>query len=180
MDETNALAAQAARLLGAGTREDPARRSEPPLMLASQVAAALGVPRAAGERTLTAQDNIPLRLLLEERRHLGVDASPEAIDAALRRGSLILAARGAAAPGGAPQRGVSVLLGPGDDAPVCAFTHDAALRRFAGGAPVTAWVTESVRVWQLAAQVLRREVVVDPGEPSELLVGASRLRRLLA
>ncbi len=182
MDSTNGLAGLAARLLGAasGGAGETAGRGDAVAVLADQVAVALGVARPAGERTLMAQDNVPLRLLLEERRALGVEASPDALDAALRRGGLILAARGAAGPGGLPARGVSVLLGPGDGAPVCAFTHEAALRRFAGGSPVTAWVTECLRVWQFAVHVLHREVVVDPGESSELHVGESRLRRLLA
>lgn len=182
MDSTNGLAGLAARLLGAGmgAADGAMPRGATGTVLAEQVAAALGVARPAGERTLMAQDNVPLRLLLEERRALGVEASPDALDAALRRGGLILAARGAAGPGGMPARGVSVLLGPGEGAPVCAFTHEAALRRFAGGSPVTAWVTECLRVWQFAVHVLHREVVVDPGESSELHVGESRLRRLLA
>jgi hypothetical protein len=180
MNALDALAAHAARLLGAGPTDPPAWPDDANVVLADQVAVALGVAREAGERTLHAQDNLPLRLLLEERSQLGMEAAPDAVDAALRRGSLILAARGAAGSGGIPARGLCVLLGPGDGAPVCAFTHEAALRRFAGSAPITAWVTECHRVWQFAVHVARREVVVDPGEASELLVGASRLQRLLA
>jgi hypothetical protein len=179
MDSSNGLAGHAARLLGAAA-ETPARRDQGVVLLADQVAVALGVTRQAGDRTLFEQDNLPLRLLLEERRQLGVEAAPEAVDAALCRGSLILAARGNPGPGGVPVRGLSVLLGPGEGAPICAFTHEAALRRFAAGAPVTAWVTDSRRVWEFALRVVRREVVVDPGESSELQVGTSRLRRLLA
>ncbi|MFN7552446.1 MAG: hypothetical protein ACK59M_11055 [Pseudomonadota bacterium] len=186
MDPTNGLAGLAAQLLGtAGGRPgDTAGRGDAGAVLAAQVAVALGVARPAGERTLMAQDNLALRLLLEERRALGVEASPNALDAALRCGDLILAARGAArgaaGPGAAPVRGLSVLLGPGDGAPVCAFTHEAALRRFAGGAPVTAWVTACRRVWEFALHVMDREVVVDPGESSELHVPSARLRRLVA
>jgi hypothetical protein len=180
MESSNGLAGHAARLLGAGPADAPARRNDALVVLADQVAVALGVARQAGERTLFAQDNLPLRLLLEERRQLGVEAAPDAVDAALRRGSLILAARGAAGPGGIPARGLSVLLGPGDGSPVCAFTHEATLRRFAGSAPITAWVTECSRVWQFAVHIARREVVVDPGAASELHVGNSRLQRLLA
>lgn len=180
MESSNGLAGHAARLLGAGPADAPARRNDALVVLADQVAVALGVARQAGERTLFAQDNLPLRLLLEERRQLGVEASPDAIDAALRRGTLILAARGAAGAGGVPARGLSVLLGPGEGAPVCAFTHETTLRRFAGNAPVTAWVTECRKVWQFAMHVVRREVLLDPGEPSELLLGESRLKRLLA
>lgn len=182
MDPTNGLAGLAAQLLGAagGRPGDTAGRGDAGAVLAAQVAVALGVARPAGERTLMAQDNLALRLVLEERRALGVEASPNALDAALRCGDLILAARGAAGPGAAPVRGLSVLLGPGDGAPVCAFTHEAALRRFAGGAPVTAWVTACRRVWEFALHVMDREVVVDPGESSELHVPSARLRRLVA
>lgn len=175
------LAHQAARLLGATApaAANPTGTAAATL-LAGQVADALGVARPAGERTLNEQDNLPLRLLLEERRLLGTDANVGAIDDALRRGTLIIAARGAPGPRGAAAGGFSVLLAAGIDAPLCVFTHDAALRRHAHDQPLTTWVTESLRVWQFALHVLRREVVLDPGSPTELHLGLSRLKRLLA
>jgi hypothetical protein len=180
MQSSRDLAGHAARLLGTGATAAAAPRAEGLALLAGQVADALGVARPAGQRTLHAQDNVPLRLLLEERRLLGSEGDPAALDAALRAGSLILAAHGTAGVARPAARGVSVLLSNDGAGAVCVFTHDAALRRFAAGAPVTAWVTESAKVWLFALQVLRREVLLDPGEPSELRLGESRLRRLLA
>lgn len=181
MDSNRGLAGHAARLLGAGAPTlDAAPGGKAVELLAGQVADALGVARPAGERTLSAQDNLPLRLLLEERRLLGTDAQVGAIDEALRRGTLILAARGGPGRIAAAAGGFSVMLAAGATAPLCVFTHDAALRHHAGEQPVTAWVTESLRIWQFALLVLRREVVIDPGSPTELHLGLSRLQRLLA
>jgi hypothetical protein len=184
MESNQRLASHAARLLGALAAPDPAVATGSTgntalEVLASQVADALGVTRPAGDPTLSQQDNMPLRLLLEERRLLGTESKVDAIDAALRSGTLILAAHSVRGGGRGPARGVSMVLAPGGDAPLCAFTHEAALRAFNGATPVTAWVTESLRVWQFAVHVARRPVVIDPGSTAELHLDAARLQRLL-
>lgn len=184
MDSNQRLASHAARLLGALAAPDSAAEAEAACsdavdLLAGQVADALGVTRPAGDPTLRRQDNTPLRLLLEERRLLGTESDADAIDAALRGGTLILAAHGVRGAGRGPARGVSMVLAQGGDSPLCAFTHEAALRGFTGTTPVTAWVTDSARVWQFAVHVARRPVVIDPGCTTELHLDAGRLRRLL-
>jgi hypothetical protein len=63
---------------------------------------------------------------------------------------------------------------------LCVFTHDLALRQFAGSVPVTAWVTPAIKVWQFALHVLRKPAVVDPGSSAELLIDEMRIRRLAA
>lgn len=179
MDQTRRIASHAARLLGALATTAPVEPASATL-LATQVADALGVTRPAGESTLHSADNVPLRILLEERRLLGTEASADAIDRALREGSLIIAARGMSGTpvAGRPDCLAMLLDSRVEGAPLCVFTHDLALRRYAGAAPVSAWVTAAAQVWQFAVHVLRRPAIIDPGSNTELPIDGARLRRL--